>query len=285
MAEKGWDYREFWRNNERSIIQFSILVLMSIAIINPIGLPLPITSHPRNLYNYVDTFEPGTKIICAFNIPVGYMGDLNPGAIAMFHHLFSKDVDLYIVGFNVDGVMIVLDTYILPKANPDDYGYVYGEDWVNLGYVAGGNIAWSTFAADIRSAVQYDKRGTPIDSIPMMQGINSLSDFDIILEIGGDYATPTVTYWADPYQLPYITVHAMGPLQRELEPFFRSGQLKEFIAGVTMGAEYEKLVGVPGRALATIDALSLSHYFMLILIIGGNIWFLLTGGWGKRRIS
>jgi hypothetical protein len=284
MTEKGWDFREFYRNNEKSIIQFTILILMSAAIINPIGLPLPITSHPVDLFNYVETFGPETKIICAFNIPVGYMGDINPGAIAMFHHLFRLGVQLYIVGFNVDGVMVVLENHILPKANPEDYGYVYGEDWVNLGYVAGGDIAWSTFAAEIRSAVQYDKKGTSIDDIPMMEGIETLTDFDIILEIGGDYAVQTVSFWADPYKLPYITVHAIGPLQRTLEPFYRSGQLKEFIAGVTMGAEYEKLVGVPGRALATIDALSLSISFLLIMIIGGNILFLMTGGWGKRRV-
>jgi len=276
------DLRPFWIKYRDNIIQVSILMLMIIPLVNPLGLPIPVTAHTKGLYNIIDSLGPETKMVITMDLTIGYIGDVNPGTIAVFHHLMRKGIKMYIVGFNTDGVMLILEPYILSEAKPEDYGYVYGRDWCNLGYVPGGSVGWATFAAEIRSAVQYDKYGAPIDDIPMMQGINSLHDFDIILECGSDFPTTIVSQWQTPYQKPFITVGGAGIVQRELEPYFRSGQLMEYIAGATMGAEYEMLVGIPGKGIATIDSIALVQLEAFILVIGGNIYMLISRG-GKVK--
>lgn len=272
--KKGTDLGAFYRKYEKNIVQFGLIFVMSIAIINPIGLPLPITEHPRNMYNYINTFGPETKVIWSCDITIAALGDQLPGNIAVVHHLLERGVQLFIVGFNVDGINMVLEPYILSEANPEDYGYVYGEDWVNLGYIAGQwTTAGYTFAEEIRKAVNYDKYGTPIDDLEIMEGVESLADFDVVLTTGSDYQATTISVWTDPYQKPFITFGSTAGVISQYAVFFKSGQLKEYVGGLIPGAEYEKLVGKPGKALATVDAVSFTHIFLLTFIVAGNIWY------------
>ena len=275
---KGMDWAAFIRKHRRQSTQLLIITVIIIPLIIPLGLPLPITERPKGVYAIIEALEPETKVICSMNIAVGLMGDVNPGTIAIFHHLFRRGVKLYIVGFNPDGVNVILEPYILSAAKPERYGYVYGEDWCVLGYVPGGAVAWSTFAANIRSSVQYDKYGNYIDDLPMMQGVNSLNDFAIILDCGGDHTNVVVQQWADPYNKPYISSAGIGGVTIWLEPYFKTGQLDGYVAGVTQGAEYEQLVGVPGRALGTIDAVALSNILILAIVILGNIMLFKSQG-------
>jgi len=268
---KGMDWVAFFRKYRRQLTQSLVIAIIIIPLIRPLGLPLPITEHPKGVYAIIETLGPENKVICSMNIAIGLMGDVNPGTIAIFHHLFRRGVKLYIVGFNEDGVAVILEPYILAAAKPEDYGYVYGKDWCVLGYVPGGTVAWSTFAANIRSAVQYDKYGNYIDDLPMMKGVNSLNDFDIILDCGGDHTNIVVEQWADPYNKPYISSAGIGGVTIWLEPYFKTGQLDGYVAGVTQGAEYEQLVGISGRALSTIDGVALSNLLILTLVILGNI--------------
>jgi len=275
---KGMDWVAFIRKNRRQATQLAIIAVIIIPLLIPLGLPLPITDHPKGVYAIIEALGPETKVICSMNIAIGLMGDVNPGTIAIFHHLFERGVKLYIVGFNTDGVMVILEPYILAAANPESYGYVYGEDWCVLGYIPGDTVAWYTFAADIRSSVQYDKYGNYIDDLPMMQGINSLSDFDIMLDCGGDHTGTAVAQWADPYNMPFISSAGIGGVISSLEPFFKTGQIDGYVAGVTQGAEYEQLVGIPGRALSTIDGVALSNIFILFLVFLGNIMMFKSKG-------
>jgi hypothetical protein len=268
---KGMDWVAFFRKYRRQLTQSLIIAIIIIPLIRPLGLPLPITERPKAVYAIIETLGPETKVICSMNIAIGLMGDVNPGTIAIFHHLFRRGVKLYIVGFNEDGVAVILEPYILAAAKPEDYGYVYGKDWCVLGYVPGGTVAWSTFAANIRSAVQYDKYGNYIDDLPMMKGVKSLNDFDMILDCGGDHTNIVVEQWADPYNKPYISSAGIGGVTIWLEPYFKTGQLDGYVAGVTQGAEYEQLVGIIGRALSTIDGVALSNLLILTLVILGNI--------------
>jgi hypothetical protein len=268
---KGMDWVAFFRKYRRQLTQSLVIAIIIIPLIRPLGLPLPITEHPKGVYAIIETLGPENKVICSMNIAIGLMGDVNPGTIAIFHHLFRRGVKLYIVGFNEDGVAVILEPYILAAAKPEDYGYVYGKDWCVLGYVPGGTVAWSTFAANIRSAVQYDKYGNYIDDLPMMKGVNSLNDFDIILDCGGDHTNIVVEQWADPYNKPYISSAGIGGVTIWLEPYFKTGQLDGYVAGVTQGAEYEQLVGITGKALSTIDGVALSNLLILTLVILGNI--------------
>jgi hypothetical protein len=259
---------------DRRIVMVGLIIILSIPLARPLGLPIQITEHPKRFYEIIENLKPGDKVLFNYIPPVVLMGDLVPQSIPVIYHLFKKQVKLYFVGMSVaDGILNLLDSQVFAVIPPEKFGYKYGEDWVNLGFVAGGDISWATFAKDIRSAVQYDRYGNPIDSLPMMQGINKITDFDIILNCG-EYNTVIVRQWGEPYKMPLLLICLAGAVVQDVEPFYRAGQVKEYLAGLGAGAEYERLVGRPGRAIASLDAISSSHLFLISLILLGNIAYI-----------
>lgn len=264
----------------KTFVQGMLIILLIVPLARPLGLPIRIDQHSINFYNIIENLEPGTKILFNYIPPVVLMGDLVPQSIPVIYHLFSiakeRNIKIYFVGLSVaDGILQLLDTEVFGTiGKPEDYGLKYGEDWCNLGFVAGGDIAWSTFAQNIRASIQYDRYGNPIDSLPMMQGINSVADFDLIINCG-EYNTMIVRHWGTPYNKPILVLCLTGAVVQDVEPFYRAGQIKEYLAGVRAAADYEKLVGRPGRAIASLDAISISHMFLIALIVIGNILYVM----------
>jgi hypothetical protein len=57
--------------------------------------------------------------------------------------------------------------------------------------------------------------------------------------------------------------------------FWRAGDMVGFLGGSRGSAEMELLIGEPGAALATTDTLSLSHVYLILLIIIGNLGYII----------
>jgi hypothetical protein len=65
-----------------------------------------------------------------------------------------------------------------------------------------------------------------------------------------------------------------------MAPFLQSGQLSAILPGLTSSAEYELLINRKGLAIAGVDAVSMSHILVILLVILGNI-----GYFASRRKS
>ena len=274
----------FIKKHDSSIIQLSLVLIMSIPLIQPLGLPITVSNHPKTFYSYIDSMDSDTKVIIDFSVLASSMGEVTGSAIAVIDHMMNRGVQLYFIGLGPepDGVTLILDKYIWPAIQPEEsYGYIYGENYVNLGYVPGTNVAYSTFAADPKSTTPFDYYGTPVGSIPMMDDINDLNDFDWVMLIG-EYHQTMVNQWTVPYNMPHLSVGYAMQLSRDLEPFYQTGVITEYLAGSIHGAEYEQLIGKPGRGLATVDSLSLSHLLMLGFFAVANGYMLLNRG-GKEK--
>lgn len=238
------------------------------------GLPIRISESSKEFYNLIENLEPGTKVLNQFIIPTNLMGDIMPQSIDLIYHLLKKDVQLFFVGVGLaDGILNLIDSQVWSQFDPIDFGKEYGVDWVNLGYIAGQQASWVAFAADIRSTVQYDREGNSIDSLPIMQNVNSMDDFDIIIQYGESIAQG-VSYWGDPYQKPLFIVTLTGHVPTWCIPFKNSGQIIAYLGGVGSGAEYEQLINRPGKAIVSLDALSVSHIFFIFLLFIGNLSYL-----------
>jgi len=262
----------------RTFVQGMLIILLIIPLSRPLGLPILIGEHSRAFYRIVEELPPNAKILFSQVTPVVLMGDLIPQAIPVTYQLVSlakeRNWKLYFVGIgSPDGILQLIDSEIWATIGwPEEYGLKYGEDWCNLGFVAGGDISWSTFGSDIRAVVQYDREGNNIDSLPMMQDVNSVADFDIIFN-NGEYNTVIVRQWGEPYGKPLMLLCLTGAVVQDVEPFYRAGQVKEYLAGVRGGADYELLVNRPGKAIASLDAISISHIFLIGLIALGNVLY------------
>ena len=60
------------------------------------------------------------------------------------------------------------------------FGLTYGEDYVMLGFRPGNEAVVKGIVSDLRKLYTIDAKGTKIEDIPMMEGINRFEDFDFL---------------------------------------------------------------------------------------------------------
>jgi hypothetical protein len=204
--------------------------------------------------------------------------ELFPMSIATFRHLLTKDVKIIVVTFWAAGALVF--DQVLTQVNPQDYNKVYGTDWIDLGYIPGTETAMASFSRDPVGTASTDfLQHQPTASYPIMQNIKSAADFSLIISI--ETGTPGAGEWLRQAQAPYGTpliVGCVGVSAPGMMPFVQSGQISALLPGLTASAEYEKLLGKPGLAIAGVDAVSTSHLLIVLLIVLANIAYFASRG-------
>jgi hypothetical protein len=112
-----------------------------------------------------------------------------------------------------------------------------------------------------------------------MQTINNADDVDLIISI--ETGTPGLTEWLRQWNAPYgvpIIVGCIGVSAPGMMPYLQSGQLSALLPGLTSSAEYELLINRKGLGVAGVDAVSMSHILVVLLVILGNIGYFATRG-------
>ena len=71
----------------------------------------------------------------------------------------------------------------------------------------------------------------------------------------------------------------------DLYSFFQSKQLAGFLGGLVGAAEYEYLLGIAGPARAGMTVQSLAHFFIIILIVIGNITYFWQRAKSRREAA
>jgi hypothetical protein len=137
-------------------------------------------------------------------------------------------------------------------------------------------------AEDVPSLIATDNFGEPIENIPVMEGIDDYTDISLIVPWdASEMAAHVVKHWASKgVPVGSIVVGGMVPT---MTTFWRADNMVGFIGGSRGSAELELLIGRPGSALATTDTLSLSHSYLIILIIIGNIGYVIRRFGGEKE--
>lgn len=255
-----------------------LAVILIIPLLNPFGLPIPISWESEKFFAAIDSLEPGDTVFYAFDAGSMTWMEQGLGAEIVMKHLLMKP-GVKIVGATIgpEGPMFWEQT--LNKFNPSQYGKEYGKDIAWLGFFAGTETSCAALAQDLReTSAGKDAYGASLDSLEVMDGVNGAADFDllIVLSWGSTYTT-----WMNQWQMPYGIDEYVIPLAgvvAEMRPFIGSGQIQSIINGARGAAEYEILLGEPGRAASGMDAQSLGHIYVALLILVGNIASLIIRG-------
>jgi hypothetical protein len=194
-------------------------------------------------------------------------------------HLFEKDIKVIAAALWAPGPPLAQRVFddLAPK-----YGKVYGEDYVNLGFKEGREAVMLSVAEDLRRTFPRDYYGTPLDSLPMLKGIESLQDISMIVAVSAGY--PGIKEWIQQLSTRYEIVIGGGVTAvtgPEMYPYIQSGQLVGLLSGMKGAAEYEQLVKRPGLGISGMVAQSTVHVMVVVFIIFANVIFLLE----KRRTA
>jgi hypothetical protein len=255
-----------------------LFVLLAIPIISPLGFPLTISPYTEDIYDYIDAMEPGSVVLNWNSMSWGFWPtEYRPGAVAVVQHMIEKDLKLVFISWGAEGPLI---SELMFQDLLDLQDYKYGEDYVQLGFYAGGETALTSFAEDVRGLVKTDYYGTSIDQLPIMNGINDATAFDLVLDYSGTPAERILRQYHTTYDLPCGFVYLSGMFPDAI-PYYSSGQMIGFVNGLRGGAEYELLTNRPRWGAASLDALSTSHIFYAILVVFVNVLYIYDR-WGRR---
>lgn len=262
-----------------SRIIYTLLIIVLIwPLANPLGLPVSVGDYTRKTFAAIDALEDGNVVLFWAGYSASGAGDVQPQAVAIARHLMQKNVKIIFLSDVVEGPMIVEN--VLTNI-PEIQSKVYGQDWVNLGYLAGGETGISAAAKGLKEAYPLDFRQNPSESLPLLENINTAGDVDMTVFFTTQNSDMYVRQ-VYPYGKPLIggLINTIVP---QAEPYVNSGQLAGILAGLRGGAEYELLMKQPALGLAAMDAQSIGHLLFIFFIALANLAHFTQRGKAARR--
>ncbi len=268
-------------NIDRRLIYLLAWIVVLAPLLSPLGLPVSIGRDSTAYYNFINKLPDDSVILVTFDYGISAMPELYPLTIATLSQLWSRPFKVVVVASWREGPMVM--DVVLKEMDPQEkFGKVYGVDWIELGFVPQGEIGMAALGKDIwgTAAVDYIEK-KPTSSFPIMQNIKTAKDIDLIVSF--ETGTPGLPEWLRQWNTPYgtpIIMGCIGVMVPEVAPYLQTGQLGSLIPGLTASAEYEQILRRPGLATAGVDAVSMSHLLIIVLVIIYNVSYFLTKGRG-----
>lgn len=253
---------------DRRIIFAGLMLMIAIPLVKPLQLPVNISSETRAAYDLIEALPSGSNVLIATSIFPSTQAELEPQTIAMLNHLVKKQAKIVMAPCYPD-----TPPYLLKYAKMlEDAGYVEGIDYLNLPYLAGEETLYAAMGSDFKKT--YDQ--TP--SSELWDSISGVKSFSlVIVPNGGRHPLYVMAHISTPHAIDMIASITAVVLPN-VQPYFNSGQIGGVVSGMNGAAEYESLVQVPGKALQGMDAQSLGHLWIIVLVVLGNIGYFATRG-------
>jgi len=164
------------------------------------------------------------------------------------------------------------------------HGYQRREQYLNLGYLPGGESGVRAFVQNPSQAAPFAVDLAPAWQSSPLQGVQAFSDFSAVLVITDSVESGRM--WIEQSQpvrgsapLLLITSAQAGPL---LQPYYQSGQVTGLLSGLYDGAVMERNnADRPGVARRYWDAYSLGLWLAILMIVIGAAWNFVLG-WRQR---
>ena len=280
-------------NLDRRWIFLIIGLSVLIPLIKPdwIQMPIKTTSNTRIVFEELSKLEENDRVLVSFEYGASTKPEIHPMAIALLNQLFTQGVKVYIISLWPEGVIMAKDVVSQVK-NSGLFNLAEGVNYVMFDYKVGGEIVIKNIASDFRGLYMQDINKISIDSIPAMDGITKVDDFDFVFDLSAGVPgnAEWVQYACDPKDVP-LSSGCTSIMVTDAIPYVESGQLKGILAGMPGAAEYEKLVYdfmsnemgnnnkniikgsllIPGKATSRMSSQSLAHIIMVLFILFGNI--------------
>jgi hypothetical protein len=256
---------------DKRVIYILLALSIAVPLLFPLGLPFSVGAEVKNSYDWIEkNLNKDDLVLFSYDISTGAMPELGPITTAVMAHLAKKGVKIVGIATMTDGVMMARQLYA-----PFEKDLPYGEKFVNLGFLAGGESGLSSFLQNPYNVFKADADGKPIESMPVMKGFKDVKDIKVMISVNcGPVGGASIEQWVrqgfvthkKPVWVGLNAVMAPGSM-----PYYRSGQLTGYIAGIRGAAEYETLVGRAGLGTSAMDAQSIAHALIIIFIVLGNV--------------
>lgn len=269
MTSESW-YEKVGRIPRKGILVVTLIVMI-IPLFVSLNLPIAVTEPTRIVFEDLASLEgTGSEVLLIAQTHSPHWGEFQHMYWAIIQHIFKmEDVKLIVCYLAPDSPALLGRIF---SAISDPLNKQYGVDYVNMPFLPQASAVFASMADDFRGTYQTDQLGTPIDELPVWDGINTLDDFEIIITAsvsGGGRSVSAIWYPRFP-ELTYYGLVLSGAFMGfapYLGTVFKSG-----LWGARHGAEYQILMEGPSSGVGVqMDVLSVVTVFCVVCIILGNI--------------
>ena len=162
-------------NLDRRIIYLIVLVCVFVPLVKPLGLPVTPTEEVRRAYQDIEALEPGSVVLISCDYGAATMPETHTMYMALLHHGFRNKLRMIMISLIPQGAALANRGLNEVLATTDGQGNliypdaVYGEDYVNLGYKAGGTAVMLGIGQSFASTFPQDFNNTPIGEFPLLK--------------------------------------------------------------------------------------------------------------------
>lgn len=260
------DWAHKLANIDVRILQIGLVAVVALALLKPIGLAIPITNIVRAGYETVDALPAGSIAVLACSTSPGTIAEHTAMSKAILKHLVSKDVRIVLFPAGPQSTTFVLQYADMLR----ELDCKEGVDFIVLPFRAGEEKHYAAIGSGLKSV--YEEQ----PSSPLWDDIDDISSVSLWIDVsGGDSAKWAMAHIGGPKKVPIVAGVNSNQLVL-LEQYFASGQLAGAFGGLGGAAQYEQLSGFLGEGAAGMDAQALGYCWMILLIILGNIGYLLS---------
>jgi hypothetical protein len=265
-AGSGWARRLLAL--DRRYIFLLVAAGTAIPLLFPVNLPVMVTPRVQAAYDTINKLPKGSTVLISMDYEPDTMAELQPMAIAVLRHCFQRGLKVIGITLYPSGPGLV-ERAIEVAAHAEHA--VRNQDYAFLGYKSGFQSVMVGIGESIRQQFPVDFYHTPLDSIPVMRGVDSYRQIALVVNLT---ASSAADYWiqfaAGRYRMPLV-LGATAVMATDYYPYLSSGQLLGLIGGMKGAAEYEVLLNISGDARRGMDAQSMVHVIVVVLVILGNV--------------
>jgi len=261
-----------------------IFIVVGVAVVIPFLAPLKlgVTESPpvRHVYDFIEGIPEGTDkpVLISFDYDPSTQPELSPMAVAILTHCFRRHIPVIVISLHPGGPGLALN---VSAAVAEDMGAEYGKDYVFLGYKAGSNAVMLAIGEDIRLAFPTDYWGKPIEELPLMNDVANYNDISLVVTISGSAFPDNWVAFAHERYGVKLASGVTAVMAADYYPFLQTGQMLGLLGGLKGAAEYEKLIdyegtyGEPGNGMKGMDAQTVIHVFIVVIVIFGNVAYVI----------
>lgn len=272
MTESSWV--KMSRLDRRWLFLTLWLVVLLPYFVN-LSLPMKITKTSQDFYNYLNNMPRGSVIIWGWDVSFAGWSEMEAQGVAVTKQLFKlmreKDCRIVIMGYREEcgnlPEMVLRQIGMHPEQNPE-----YGKMYAHIGWLPGGSVGMSNFAKNMRAVLPIDWWGTPLDRLPVMKGINTIQDVNLVIYIESGGCSLAINQYVVPYNTNLLVCAIAQNMPFDM-PLLDSGLIKALLGGIRGGAEFETLTKELGVGNTNITGISTTHIVIIGFIVLANISF------------
>ena len=263
----------------RWFIYLMLSLGVSVPLIWPLNLPLSVSSNSKAIYDKIESLPDSSAVLICFDFDPTSIPECQPMAIALCRHVMKRGLPL-IVYTNYPPTPPIADRILTELGK--EYNRKYGTDYVNLGFKTGNDVLLLTLGSSWTAPFPQDHRGFNTDTMTIFKRYPNYKKHSFMVDIAHG---ATVDFFINIGHSQFGVPMACGVTAVSIpqyKAYIQSGQLVGMLGGLKGAAEYEKLVGAPGKATIGMDAQSMAHLVIVGFVLLGNI-ALIPKWWSRWR--